>query len=218
MDNNRLSFKVVKYSYVALLVLGIIGSVLVMFVGIYTWADKSDDYNSYELIKNLYGINVKDIEKKSYTTDSYDQNGVEDYKVQRIERNILGGVLTFIGLLAVAFHVTGLIGAIKENVTITTVVLVLTIIGTVSSFMRMSAFNFATFVMQVVFIALIAVYLKMIRKQRDSRFQQNFVHIYAGDVEGAKFANNNLAPHQSFVFANTPPPGYEEHDKSKIIP
>lgn len=217
MDNNRFAFKVVKYSYVALLVLGIIGSVLVVFVGIYTWADKSEDYDSYELIKNVYGVNVKDIEEKGY--DRYDQNGFENNKVKRIERNIVGGVLTFIGLLLAAFHVTGLIGAIKENVTITTVVLVLSIIGTVSTFIKMNAFNFATFVTQVVFIALIAVYLKMIRKQRDSRLH-NFVHIYTGDVEtGGKGVNNTLGPHQPYVFANnTPPPGYEEHDTAKIMP
>jgi hypothetical protein len=216
MGSYSCAFKVVKYSYIALLVLGIIGSVLVVFVGIYTWADKSDDYDSYELIKNVYGVNVKDMEK-SY--DGYDRNGLENYKVKRIERNILGGVLTFIGLLSAAFHVTALIGAIKENVTITTVVLVLSIIGTISTFIKMSAFNFATFVTQVVFIALIAVYLKMIRKQRDSRLQ-NFVHIYTGDVEtGGKAINNNLAPHQPYVFANTPPPGYEEHGyKAKILP
>jgi len=204
-------FKLVKYIYIAMQTFGLIVSVIVFIAGVYIWADKSYSYETYTF--DQYDTNDEDGHRNSADIDKADTLDAND---REFRKNLVGAVLTFGGLLAVAFYLTGIYGAIKENVTITRVIFILSAIGTISQLVRVR-FNFSSFIIELLFLALIFEFLRLLKKERIAR-QQNITAAYTGDVEGCpKVVDTQLPPYTPYVYAEDRPPSYDDNDKAKIL-
>lgn len=85
MGDKGLVFKLVKSLYVVVLVLGLIGSGLLLVIGVYALTDSEDNANFYENIMRFYGIDEINFEpvaneslsvynwSTTYPEESYDK-------------------------------------------------------------------------------------------------------------------------------------------------
>ncbi len=135
-----------------------------------------------------------------------------------LKLGFFGTLMVFVGLVSILFETIALIGAIKENILITTTILILMVIGTVSSLCTINSIDTCTLVTQLLFILMAALYVVLLKKELNPRRS----HLCTTDVEMNNSRNKGFSNQafksetmEKYVSINGGPPPYNEVDQNK---
>jgi hypothetical protein len=182
MSERSVGFKLVKYIYIVLLVLGLFSSAVLFVVGLCALTDNGENRHIYENFMKYYGIDELDFQPVFNKTHYLNRFNFDEDNYDK--QSFFGTFMVFVGLISILFETIALIGAIKENIMITTTILILMVMGTVSSLCTINRIDACTLVTQLLFIILAALYVILLKKELNQRRS----HLYTTDVE----MNNNL--------------------------
>ncbi|XP_054155754.1 uncharacterized protein LOC128954205 [Oppia nitens] len=184
MAQRTVGFRLVRCTYIILLVLGLIGSSILLLIGLYALYDSQDNCKLYENIMKYYGIDELNFEpvfndtyllgsgssgsNSSLNTTSaihnnYDDNNNNNNNFNK--QNFLATIMVFVGAVSVIFELIGLIGACRDSLVITLTILILMIVGTLSGLFTIRTIDLYTVITQLFFILLAALYVILLKRQ-----------------------------------------------------
>jgi len=216
MSERSVGFKLVKYIYIILLVLGLFSSAVLFIVGLCALTDNGENSDIYESFMRYYGIdelNFQPVFNKTHYLNrfNFDEDNYD-------KQSFFGTLMVFVGLISILFETIALIGAIKENIMITTTILILMVIGTVSSLSTINSIDTCTLATQFLFILMAALYAVLLKKELNPRRS----HLYTTDVEMNNNRNKGYSNQafksettEKYVSINGNPPPYNEVNQNK---